>query len=204
MGTHAFELEKYRKTRKALKKLMDKERYQHTIGVSYTSACLAMCYDVDFETAYLAGLLHDCAKYLTDEEKLAMAEKAGLPIADCERKSPGLLHAALGAYLAETVYGVTDPEILSAIRLHTIGKPEMTMLEKIVFVADYIEPNRPNFPMFKEIRHEAFHDIDKAVYMAAKRSMDYLIEKGTHVLDPRSMDTIDYYGELVKKKEGSL
>lgn len=201
MGTHAFELDKYNDIRKVLKKRMDKERYHHTLGVAYTAAALGMAYDVDFETCYFAGLLHDCAKYLTDEEKLQMAETAGIPITDYERKAPGLLHAELGSYIAATEFGVTDEAILSAITYHTVGRPEMTTLEKIIFVADYIEPNRPNFPMFKEIRHEAFHDLDKAVYMAAKRSMDYLVEKGCKVIDPRSLETIAYYKKITEEKE---
>lgn len=196
MGNYEFALDKYHPIRKVLKKRMDKERYWHTIGVAYTAACMAMRYGEDFERAYLAGLLHDCAKCYTDGEKLSMAETAGIPVSDVELRAPGLLHASLGAYLAKTEFGVNDEEILSAIHYHTVGKPEMTLLEKIIFVADYVEPNRPEFPMFKEIREKAFTDIDVAVYLTAKRGLEYLLQKGDHVLDPRSLETLSYYGKL--------
>lgn len=148
MGNYEFALDKYHPIRKVLKKRMDKERYWHTLGVAYTAACMAMRFGEDFERAYLAGLLHDCAKCSTDEEKLALAAEAGIPVNDIEQRSPGLLHAPLGAYLAQKEFGIRDEEICSAIHYHTLGKPEMTTLEKIIFVADYVEPNRPDFPMF--------------------------------------------------------
>ena len=114
------------KIKEDLKKKLSSKRYEHTMGVEYTSTCLAMRYGADIEKARLAGLLHDCAKYLS----------SGIPVSAYERKNPELLHAKLGACFANELYGVTDPEILSAIIWHTTGCPEMSLLDKIVFIAD--------------------------------------------------------------------
>ena len=107
---------------------------------------LAMRYGQDLDQAELAGLLHDCAKYFNDEEIIKKCRKHGIEVSEAELRAPAVLHAKYGAWLAKNRYGVSDPEILSAIRWHTTGKPDMTTLEKIIFIADYIEPNRAPFP----------------------------------------------------------
>ena len=145
-----------------LKKKLPSKRYIHSIGVEYTAACMAFVYGEDVERCRLAGLLHDNAKYMNDSEKLKKAEKYGLPINDCERRNPDLLHGKLGAYYAERRFGIVDPEILSAITYHTTGRPDMTLLEKIVFVADFIEPNRKMIKELPEIRKEAREDFNAA------------------------------------------
>ena len=127
--------------RKLKQKLNDK-RYIHSIGVEYTAANLAFLYGEDVKRARIAGLLHDCAKCIPTDEKLKKAKKLGIPINSSEKANPDLLHGKLGAYYAKEKFGIKDEEILSAITYHTTGKPEMTLLEKIIFVADYIEPNR--------------------------------------------------------------
>ena len=137
--------------KKELKKEMDDSRFEHTLGVMYTCAALAMRYEYDLEKAMLAGLLHDCAKCMPNAKKLKMAEKHRLEISDLERKNPFMLHAKLGAFLAKKKYDVEDEEILDAIRWHTTGRPEMTLLDKIVYVADYIEPKRDKAPNLSEI-----------------------------------------------------
>ena len=195
MSDLVFPLNQYSKIRKALKKRMDKERYWHTLGVAYTAANMAMCYGVDINRAFLAGLLHDSAKPIPDDEKLAICAREGIAVTEAEERAPGLLHAVLGAYVARTEFKVTDPEILTAIEYHTVGRPNMTTLEKIIYVADLIEPNRPEFPMIPEIRQVAYKDLDLAMYYTAKRCMDFLIRKGTSCVDPRSLDTIRYYRE---------
>lgn len=96
------------KIKEDLKKKLSSKRYEHTMGVEYTSTCLAMRYGADIEKARLAGLLHDCAKYLSSEEKLSECERYGIPVSAYERKNPELLHAKLGACFANELYGVTD------------------------------------------------------------------------------------------------
>ncbi len=175
-----------------LKKKLPPKRYIHSIGVEYTAACMAFVYGEDVERCRIAGLLHDNAKYLCDEEKLKKAEKHKLPISDCERLNPDLLHGKLGAYYAEKRFGIIDPEILSAITFHTTGKPDMTLLEKIIFVADFIEPNRKMIRELPEIRKEAMTDLDKCVVHILRRTLEYLAVKGV-AIDEMTERTYDFY-----------
>ena len=129
--------------RKRLKKELDKGRYEHTKGVMYTAGCMAMAYETSIEQAMLAGLLHDCAKCIPDDEKLQICEEHDIPINAVEYESPFLLHAKLGAYLAETVYEVKDPEILHAIKVHTTGAPDMSIRSSILRIISSREGTRP-------------------------------------------------------------
>ena len=180
-----------KKIRKLLENELDQKRYEHTLGVEYTAAALAMAHGESVEKAVYAGLLHDCAKGIDDDKKILLCEKYGLPVSDIERANPGLLHAKLGAYLAEHEYGVTDGDILNAIEWHTTGRPDMTMLEKIVFVADYIEPNRKPLPNMELDRKLAFSDLDAAVRQILSDTLLYLVE-GSKAVDPMTKMTYDY------------
>lgn len=176
----------------SLKNKISGKRYEHSIGVEYTAACMAMVHGADVSKARLAGILHDCAKGIPTHEKLEKAKKHKLPINKAEEKNPDLLHAKLGAYYAKSKYGVTDEEILDAIRYHTTGRPDMTLLDKIIFVADYIEPNRKMIRDMEEIRREAFSDIDRCVIHILKNTIEYL--KASDVkMDPMTEKTYNYY-----------
>jgi predicted HD superfamily hydrolase involved in NAD metabolism len=157
-----------------LKPYLDTYRYEHTQGVMYTSAALAMRYEYDLESAEAAGLLHDCAKCISSEEKLRLCEKYGIEISGYEKKNVSLLHAKLGAQLAERFYGIEDRSILNAIRYHTTGRPNMSLLEKIVFVADYIEPMRDKAPNLSLLRKQAFLNLDETVGMILEDTVAYL------------------------------
>ena len=124
------------KMQEKLKKYLDEDRFTHTQGVMYTSAALAMRYGEDVRKAQAAGLLHDCAKCIPNEKKISICEKNGIPISDAERINPFLLHAKAGAQIAKDKYKITDPDILNAIASHTTGRPGMSLLEKIVYIAD--------------------------------------------------------------------
>ena len=187
------------KLARKLKKELDDDRYRHTLGVMYTSAALAMRYGADMKKAQLAGLLHDCAKCIPNDRKIRMCEKNNIPITDIEREAPSLLHSKLGAYLARENYGIDDPEILSAITWHTTGRAEMTLLEKIVFEADYIEPMRWKAANLDEIRQMAFTDLDRAVYMTLNDTLRYL-EKGSGKIDDTTMAAYEYYRDLVSSR----
>lgn len=104
-----------KKIRKAMEKELDPKRYEHTLGVAYTAASLAMRYGADLNSALIAGMLHDCAKCLSNEKKISICKKHDIPINPAEEKNPFLLHAKVGSYLASKKYGVTDPDILNAI-----------------------------------------------------------------------------------------
>lgn len=173
-------------------------RYQHTIGVMNTAVELAKHYEVDVDKARIAGLLHDCAKGFTGQRNLELCEKYGLPISETEQKNLGLLHAKLGAYLARQEYGIDDEEILDAIRWHTTGRPKMTPLDKIIYIADYIEPNRNQAPNLDQIRRLAMVDLDECLYTILEDSLAYLKTKN-EVVDQMTEETYLYYKELLNK-----
>ena len=186
--------------RKDLKKRLKGSRYEHTLGVMYTCASLAMRYSYPMQDALYAGLLHDCAKYMGADELIKAAEKHDLPITEAERRNPSLLHAKLGAYYAAHKYNVEDDEICSAIQWHTTGKPAMTLLEKIVFIADYIEPYRNKAANLDDIRHMAFTDIDMAAYVILDDTLSYIRKTGRNI-DTQTVETYEYYKGIIKERE---
>jgi predicted HD superfamily hydrolase involved in NAD metabolism len=181
-----------KKISKLLEKELDQKRFEHTKGVEYTAATLAFVHGMDPDKALYAGLLHDCAKGLSDEKKISLCEKNGIEITEVERANPGLLHAKLGAFLAETKYEITDENILNAIRFHTTGRPDMSLLEKIIFVADYIEPNRFKLPGLDIIRKMSYTDLDGAICLILDNTLKYLGE-GTKAVDPMTRQTYEFY-----------
>lgn len=178
--------------REGIRKVLSEKRFTHSLGVEEVSYDLALIYGADTQKASIAGILHDCAKYLTKEEFLTECEKYQLPISKYERDDPYMLHAKLGAVYAKDRYGITDKEILNAILYHTTGRPDMTLLEKIVYISDYIEPNRKSFPGRDEAREAAYRNIDEAVVIVSKCTLEYLNKKGVNI-DPATKVTYDYY-----------
>lgn len=181
-------------TEDKLAKELTKNRYRHTMGVMHTATCLAMRYGADLEQARLAGLLHDCAKCIPNKKKIEMCKKKHIPVSDFEIEHPVLLHAKLGKYLAETDYGVRDLEVLSAIEWHTTGRPDMSLLEKIIYTADYIEPGRDKAPRLPEIRKLAFTDLDACICMILEDTVSYL-SRNPKAMDPMTMDAYTFYCE---------
>lgn len=182
---------------KKLRKELDCERYRHTLGVMYTASALAMAYHADMKQAMYAGLLHDCAKCIPDDKKLKLCKKHKIVISVSEEKNPFLLHAKLGAYLAKRKYEIKDKEILHAIQVHTTGEPKMNTLDKIIYIADYIEPNREKAPNLEEIRELAFQDLNKAMLKILSNTLEYLEKKGGEI-DPLTLETYHYFQNQVK------
>lgn len=193
------------KIQSKLKEKLTEKRYIHTIGVQYTAAALAMRYRVPLNDAMAAGLLHDCAKNYTNEELIKKCQKNDIEITDVEHRNGFLLHAKLGACYAKSKYGVDNEGILSAIRYHTTGKPGMSVLEKIIFTADYIEPSRKPLPQLDDIRSMAYVDIDEAVYQILDSTLNYLgsdaktDNKGREI-DGHTVKAYLYYKEIHDNK----
>ncbi len=189
-------MSKYGKERLELIRAVQKElkysRFIHSMGVAFTATSLAERYGVDMRKAETAGILHDCAKYLEVEKMEGLCRKNDLPISEMEKGNSALLHSKAGSVLARTKYGVEDEEILNAIRFHTTGRPGMTALEKIIFIADYIEPGREQAPHLTEIRSAAFEDLDKALCMILRDTLDFL-KGGEKPVDSMTQKTYDYY-----------
>ena len=184
---------------RTLEQDLNYKRFIHTLAVAGTATSLAMCYGADIEKAETAGLLHDCAKCIDVRKMQRLCEKDGLEISQFEMNSGSLLHSKAGSVLAKVKYGVTDPDLLNAIRYHTTGRPGMSLLEKIIFVADYIEPGRFSAKNLPLIRKMAFADIDEALLKILYDTLVYLNSTGNTV-DPMTQMTYNYYKRLDEEK----
>lgn len=190
------------KIRNAMEKSLDSKRFEHTLGVAYTAAALAMCNQVDTEKAIVAGLLHDCAKGLSDDKRLNICLKRNMSVSEVERRNPSLLHAKVGSIIAMEEYDIDDMDIIQAIMNHTTGRPGMSMLEKIIFVADYMEPGRNKAKNLDRIRELAFKDFDSALIKILEDTLVYLKESEEEI-DDMTQKTYDYYKEL-SESEGNI
>ncbi|MFR2495921.1 MAG: bis(5'-nucleosyl)-tetraphosphatase (symmetrical) YqeK [Christensenellales bacterium] len=187
---HGVEPMKREKMEYRLKKELDAARYAHTLGVEQTAREMARQFGEDEEKAALAGLLHDCAKCLPLSQMVKAAKDEKLdPVM---KESKALMHAVAGMHLAQDVYDVHDPEVLGAIRWHTTGHANMTRLEKIVYLADMIEPNRKPYPGLKALRKLCMTDLDEAMHMALRMSLDHVREQGKP-LHPDTMAALAEY-----------
>lgn len=175
---------------------LDPQRYEHTIGVTYTAASLCMQHSIDVNQGMLAGLLHDCAKRYKQKEQYMLCKKYHIELNDVEQCNGALIHAKLGAYLAEKEFRIKNQEIISAILFHTTGRPEMSTLEKIIYIADYIEPHR-KLPHIDDMRTLAFKDLDKTMYSLLLMSLEHLSEKKLPI-DSMTIKTFNYYKEYTK------
>lgn len=187
-----------KKIRKSMEKELDAKRYEHTLGVAYTAAALAMCNDVDPVKAETAGLLHDCAKCFSDDKKISVCRKNNMEINSVESRNPYLLHAKAGYCIAKNKFDIEDQDILNAILNHTTGRPGMSTLEKIIYIADYIEPSRKQAPNLSEVRKLAFQNLDQALLKILTDILSYL-ESGGGEIDPLTKETYDYYADLLEK-----
>lgn len=175
------------------------DRYIHTLGVAEEAQKLAAVYgDAELvKKAKYAGLLHDCAKDYPDDMKKRFCKEYHVPVDDVMKKQLGLIHPFLGAEVAKREYGVEDEDIIGAIRWHTTGKPEMTVLEKIVFIADYIEPNRKPFDGLEKARKLAYEDLDKAMAYILESTIEYVKERN-RALHPYSVEALEYYKRITE------
>ena len=165
-----------------LETLITPHRYAHSLNVMQTAVELAEIFGADIEKCRIAGLVHDCAKSLSKGELLELIEEAGIALYPGEGDMEQLLHAPGGAVFAKKELGITDPEVLSAIRFHTVGRENMSLTEAIIYVADFIEPGRKDFEGLKEVRELARRDIYAAVSECTRLSHEYCEQRGYPVL----------------------
>lgn len=177
-----------------LAKRLSTKRLNHSIGVSQTAESLAVRFGCDKEKARIAGLFHDLAREVPMNELLPRAQAFGIVVCDIEYAEPILLHAPLAAKMAQTEFGIDDAEIIQAIILHTTGGPNMTLLDKIIYLADVIEPGR-SFKGVDKIREMARIDLDKALLSALDQSIRHIVKEGG-LIHP---DTIIARNEILRK-----
>ncbi|MCM1089195.1 MAG: bis(5'-nucleosyl)-tetraphosphatase (symmetrical) YqeK [Muribaculaceae bacterium] len=182
-----------KKLRKEMEEKLTAKRYEHTLSVAYTAATLAMVHGADKDKALIAGLLHDCAKCLSNKKLLLICRKNSLPVSEIERQNPSaLLHAKVGSFLACEKYGIEEEDVLNAIRYHTTGRPDMSLLEKILYIADYIEPGRTHAANLGQIRRIAYQDLDRALLTILEDTLSYLRSTDGQV-DSMTKETYEYY-----------
>ncbi|SDC80718.1 putative HD superfamily hydrolase of NAD metabolism [Melghirimyces thermohalophilus] len=189
---------------KAVRQELPKNRWEHTLRVVDTALELADRYGADAEKADRAALLHDFCKYWSRERMEAIIRRGGPP-QDLLQHNLQLWHAFVGAEVVQEQFGITDSEILDAIRYHTSGRPHMSLLDKVIFLADYIEPGR-RFPGISEVRELAREDLDKAVLKSLENTLIFLIQRG-HKVYPLTMaarnDMVDRVRRPSSKEESS-
>ncbi|MGM0844167.1 MAG: bis(5'-nucleosyl)-tetraphosphatase (symmetrical) YqeK [Bacillota bacterium] len=176
-----------------VKAQLTEHRYHHTLGVVETAIDLAQRYNVDQYKAEMAAIFHDYAKFRPKEEMKEIIETKGMDKRLLEYNAE-LWHAPVGAFLVKKEAGVMDEEILDAIRFHTSGRPGMTMLEKVIYLADYIEPGR-HFPGVDEVRELAKDNLEQALIISIRNTIMFLMKKNQAVFP----DTFHTFNELVLK-----
>lgn len=184
---------------KKLQKTLDEQRYVHTLGVAYTATSLAMAHDCNIKQALMAGLLHDCAKMHSGGSLLRLCQRNGIKMSPYEQTHPEMLHAKVGALVARSKYKITDSDVLDAIRWHTTGKPRMNELGKIIYIADFIEPNRKDLDCLAAIRKVAFEDLDECVYLILKNILEWL-ESKNEAIDDMTKTAFEYYENVHNQK----
>jgi len=175
-----------------LKSMLSKDRLKHVLAVKEEAVKLAKRFGVDVDKARWAGLLHDCAKELSNNNLLKKAEEFGIVISDVYNDEPALLHAPVGAEIAKRKFGIEDEEILSSIRVHTLGSSDMSTLDKVVFLADHIEPNR-ECETIDRLREHIKRDtqgktLDEAVRTACEDTIRYHLDLG-EMIHPQTIKT---------------
>jgi predicted HD superfamily hydrolase involved in NAD metabolism len=160
-----------------LKENLSEERYNHSLGVMNTAEKLAEMYSADITRSRVAGLIHDCAKEMDKKEILKLCKKNHIEIDYVLEANPGLLHGVAGAIIARDIMKVEDEDILRAIQYHTTGKKAMSLLEKIIYLADYIEPSR-DFTGVEELRNATSRNLDEALLLSFDKTIEVVIRRG--------------------------
>lgn len=195
------------KFRKEMEKTLEPKRYEHTLSVAYTAANLAAVHGVDIEKALVAGMLHDCAKCLSYKKQMSLCAKNHIVLSETEAQEDSpLLHAKAGGALAKQEYGIIDEDILNAIYYHTTGRPQMSPLEQVIYIADYIEPGRKHMKRTAAIEDQymqnlaaarklAYQDLNEALCRILQDTLTHLTQKGGDI-DPMTRETYEYYRKL--------
>lgn len=182
-----------------LSTMLTEHRYTHSLGVMETAEKMAKTFNVDVENAIVAGLLHDCAKQIDRQVQLKMCKERNIELDEIKKSAPSLVHADLGASVAKTEFGVTDDDVLSAIKYHTLGRKNMSDLEKVLFLADVIEPNRRDFEGLLELRDLCYKDLDEAMLYGLTLSIENVERKG-RILHTQTLDAVEYFRKLLGKE----
>jgi predicted HD superfamily hydrolase involved in NAD metabolism len=181
-----------------VKKQLTEHRYKHTVGVLETSLTLAGQYGADASKAETAAIFHDYAKFRSKDEMRQIVKNEDFP-QDLLLYGNEVLHAPVGAFLVKKECGIQDEEILNAIYYHTTGNGNMTVLEKVIFLADYIEPNR-QFPGIEDVREAAQKNLNKACLMAVRNTIHFLMKQNQKIY-PLTLETYNGLMDEIQKEK---
>ena len=191
-----YELEK---VLEFLKENLDDFRYGHSIRVMETAVELARIHGVDENKAEMAGILHDSGKWKSREKTLQKVQDWGIILSEEERAEYNLVHGALSTYIAKNIFGIEDEDVLNAIKNHITGRPAMSDLEKIVYIADMIEPAR-NYEFIDDFRAMAKVDLDRTMYEILNENLAHLIRNDRYIAGT-SLEARNYYLKITKQGE---
>jgi len=172
---------------------LENKRFLHSLSVRDTAVKMAKVYNIDVEKSKIAGLVHDCAKNMKKSDLIKIVEENNYKIDEVSKDNPGLLHGLAGAIIARDVMGIEDKEIFDAVAYHTTGRKDMSVLEKIIYLADYIEPLR-NYPGVDELRKISLEDLDKAMIQSFNYTIKYIIERNQMI----HLNTVEARNFLLK------
>ncbi|MBU0478092.1 bis(5'-nucleosyl)-tetraphosphatase (symmetrical) YqeK [bacterium] len=181
-----------------LKRMLNDQIYAHSLSTCETALDLARRFGASEKKVELAALLHDCAKSMPYDELIYSVGKYKISVDKLELETESLLHAPVGSKLANEFFGITDPQILNAIRYHTTAAPAMSGIAKIVYVADFIELARGHKGVV-DARKAAEKDIDRAMLFILRKKIPYLVKKKV-LIHPRSVKALNWFLEKEKKK----
>lgn len=174
---------------------LKESRFIHSLNVADSARALAEKYGCDKEKAYTAGLLHDVMKNASDSEQLSVITSAGWALSDCEKANPKLWHAIAGAAYMKTELQIEDDELITAVRYHTTARKNMSLLEKVIYVADFISADR-DYPEVDEVRQAAGESLEKAMMLGLEFCIHEIVDR-KQVLHP---DSVDAYNEIILEK----
>lgn len=174
-------------------------RIEHILRVEKMAVDLAFAHSIDLEKAATAALMHDLAKFFKHQQLLRMAEADGVEIDDVMEVNPHLLHADVGAIVARDTFGINDSEVLEAIANHTLGKPDMSALSCIIFLADSLEPGRGDTPELENLRQLTQKNLPQAVAFTCNYTLNSLVQT-SNLIHPRVVNTRNWFLQKWKSK----
>ena len=181
----------YIQIEKILKEMLPERRLIHSLNVAKCAVKLSEIYKCDKEKAEIAGLVHDCAKFFTDEQIEDCVEKFNIELDPLEVNNIALSHSVIGSYVAKEVFNIDDEEIINAIKYHTTGRENMSLLEKIIYISDLIEEGR-NFPRVEELRDLTFSGkLEEALILSFNNTIKFVIDNN-QLIHPRTVSARNY------------
>ncbi len=174
-----------------VKEMLPQRRFNHSLNVAKCASKLAITYGIDENTAYLAGITHDCAKYLNDKEINYYVNKYKIKLNSIEEDNIALSHSLIGSYIAKYELDIKDDDVINAIKYHTTGKADMNLLEKVIYMADLIEEDRkfPNVEILRDLTYNG--ELDKALLISFNNTIKFVIDNN-QLIHPRTIDARNY------------